>query len=107
MDNERKTPEKEESISEILKTDRQVCMSNEHCSGICNFPHSHCVWERSMHLVSRNYSTRRLDNLSFSPNRKADMRKVLVDMLRDSNTILKKANSMKEKCELILQEEEN
>lgn len=106
MDNEQNTPEKGKHGISYVETDRHLRLLGEQCRGICDFPHSTCMQERYTHLFCRHSRQGCSNSRSFSCRTKLQMKMVLLDMVRDSHAILQKANSLKEKCELALQEEE-
>jgi len=106
IESEHKIPEKGQNSIAYVKTNGQLRLLDEQCHGICEFPHSTCVQKRYTHLFPQNSRASCSDGHSLSHKTKLEMRMLVLDMLHDSNAILHKANSLKEKCELAFQEEE-
>jgi len=93
------------SGSENFGEKADVWMSNEECHGICKgIPCYQHTSVRGISPIPMNVSTRNVQGPSISQNRKAKMKKQLLDMLRESCILLEKSKLLAKQSEVLLTE---
>ena len=107
MDLDRKTFVSEKKVIDDVVIEELLVESTSQCMGICTFPHSQCVREQFSVQLPKNNTAKNSNKRKSSHSRKLMLKNQLLDMLFDSKTILQKANSLREKCELLLQDDVN
>lgn len=87
---------------------RNVGIRNKHCNGICKvIPHSQYALVQSSCPLPDNVMIGvlgRPPRINGSHDRKQKMKKQLLEMLQDSEVILKKANYLKEHSRILLED---